>query len=141
VLGLKEASRSLSIATATSVLAKFGGMHVKAGEVVADVVEDVEVVEAVEVVEVVEGVEAVEAVEAVEGVEAVVVDALLFVLVSPPEDLLFVDSANNSRKRMGGGPTPFVTQACAQKNWSPTKGTTMVGLPARRPAATVPAPP
>jgi hypothetical protein len=128
-LGLKEASRSLSIATATSVLAKFGDMHVKAGEVVADVVEDVEVVEEVG------------GVEAVEGVEAVVVDALLFVLVSPPEDLLFVDSANNSRKRMGGGPTPFVTQACAQKNWSPTKGTTMVGLPARRPAATVPAPP
>ena len=135
MLGLKEASRALSIATATSVLAKFGGMHVKAGEVVADVVEDVEDVEDVEVVEEVGGV------EAVEGVEAVVVDALLFVLVSPPEDLLFVDSANNSRKRMGGGPTPFVTQACAQKNWSPTKGTTMVGLPARRPAATVPAPP
>ena len=137
MLGLKEASRALSIATATSVLAKFGGMHVKAGEVVADVVEDVEDVEAVEVVEGVGGV------EAVEGVDAVVVEcnALLFVLVSPPEDLLFVDSANNSRKRMGGGPTPFVTQACAQKNWSPTKGTTLVGLPARRPAATVPATP
>ena len=103
MLGLKEASRSLSIATATSVLAKFGGMHAKEGGVVADVVEDVEEVEEV---------------EAVEGVEAVVVDcnALLLVLVSPPEDLLFVDSANNSRKRMGGGPTPFVTQACAQKN-------------------------
>ena len=109
MLGLKEASRSLSIATATSVLAKFGGMHAKEGGVVADVVEDVEDVEVVEEVE---------AVEAVEGVEAVVVDcnALLLVLVSPPEDLLFVDSANNSRKRMGGGPTPFVTQACAQKN-------------------------
>mmetsp|Transcript_11634 Transcript_11634/g.34486 ORF Transcript_11634/g.34486 Transcript_11634/m.34486 type:complete len:282 (-) Transcript_11634:635-1480(-) len=41
----------------------------------------------------------------------------------------------------GGGPTPARRTMSPQKCWSPKNGQTRVGLPARRPAAVVPAPP
>mmetsp|Transcript_15028 Transcript_15028/g.38139 ORF Transcript_15028/g.38139 Transcript_15028/m.38139 type:complete len:247 (-) Transcript_15028:1218-1958(-) len=42
---------------------------------------------------------------------------------------------------VGRGPTPARCTTSPQKNWSPKKGQTSVGLPARSPAAVVPAPP
>ncbi|KAG0490833.1 hypothetical protein HPP92_007696 [Vanilla planifolia] len=42
---------------------------------------------------------------------------------------------------IGAGPTPLACILSPQKNWSPKKGTTVVGHPALNPAAVVPAPP
>jgi hypothetical protein len=55
------------------------------------------------------------------------------------------DAANrwavSCRRGMGAGPAPSSRTRRAQKDWSPWNGTTIVGMPARRLAAVVPAPP
>ena len=51
------------------------------------------------------------------------------------------DAASRSAKGIGGGPAPRLRATSPQKCWSPKKGTTSVGSPARSDASSVPAPP
>lgn len=50
-------------------------------------------------------------------------------------------AASSRRYGIGRGPAPRRSMRAPQNGWSPWKGTTTVGAPARRPAAIVPAPP
>ena len=60
---------------------------------------------------------------------------------TPSLSFTLLELANIGRWGHGAGPAPDRLTISPQKNWSPKKGHTSVGLPKRSPAAVVPAPP